>query len=450
VVPLYLLTAGLFDKKAAFWAGLAFVVAPVFNELAVQVMRDPIFIFFVGWAVYFFWRAITDLQNFHFLMASGSSICAMLCRIEGVILFAVFLPMLLVLAVKDASARRQLLRGAALLAGLPLTLGMVLGGTLMLATGVEPAAFSRLGEPVEKLRAILNGDFLAGYHRLYEEIKSFSNPAGQWRNGSFSQVARHYLWLLYLISVVERVAKNLFLLFVLPLFFGFGKRPRPDRGQWLILLVASTYFLTAYYFLFERDFIDKRYVLVPTLFLFPWVGYGLVRMQTLAGECRRPKMAMAMVLMAFCLIPAGKSLEGLKEMGKRNGLKMAGQWLRTQPDLQGKVIACSDPRVRFYASAEMKFLKKMEKYPVARDFKKMESMAYEGKAALLIVDVSRNKRNRITEFRHYSVLKEFETRNNPVVIFKRNGSYLIKPDSECGNRLAGEQARKGQTGAFRF
>lgn len=45
LVPLYLVTKDLFNQKAAFWAGLAFSLSPILNKHAVEVIRDPIFLF---------------------------------------------------------------------------------------------------------------------------------------------------------------------------------------------------------------------------------------------------------------------------------------------------------------------------------------------------------------------------------------------------------------------
>ncbi|MBU1626041.1 glycosyltransferase family 39 protein, partial [bacterium] len=67
LIPIYLLTKELFDRKAAFWACLAFALAPFPNSLAGGVMRDPGFIFFMTWAVYFALRT-TQIPRIIFLV----------------------------------------------------------------------------------------------------------------------------------------------------------------------------------------------------------------------------------------------------------------------------------------------------------------------------------------------------------------------------------------------
>jgi 4-amino-4-deoxy-L-arabinose transferase-like glycosyltransferase len=421
LVPIYWLTKDLFDEKVAFWTGLVFVLSPVLNGYAVDVIRDPIFLFFVAWAVYFFWRALRVHKSHFFALSSVSSVLAMLCRIEGVLLFGVFGAILLALAIKNEPERFQLLKGMALMVGLPLAAGLVAGGVGMLVAGKELVSFSRLGEPLARLRAVLNGDFLDMYHHIYEQFKAYENPRYVWSYGSFADTARHYLPLIYLISVAETVAKNLFPLFVLPLLAGFRKRPTLHRGHWLILLLAGTYFLVGYYFLFTHDFIAKRYVLIPALLLFPWVGRGLARMWSGISGSPWPRISVIFFLLIFLGIPFFKSLDVFWGGGKGGNLREAGQWLSRQPEFQNAVIACSDPRVRFYSSENLIFPKVMENAHVARDFGKMESVAIENAADLLVIEVSKNNRKRIPEFHDFELLKKFAGNINDVLVYGRKG-----------------------------
>lgn len=152
LIPLYMLTQDLFDEKTAFWAGLAFALSPILNGYAVDVIRDPIFLFFVAWAVYFFWRALSVARNHFFVLASFFSVCATLCRIEGVLLYAVFGAMLLILAIKQRTEISRWLKGLVLLASVPAMVGLGLGAGLMMVPEVKLGTFSRLGEPLVYLK----------------------------------------------------------------------------------------------------------------------------------------------------------------------------------------------------------------------------------------------------------------------------------------------------------
>jgi hypothetical protein len=434
LVPLYLLTTELFDEKVAFWTGLAFALNPMLNGHAVGLLRDPVFIFFVGWAVYFCLRSLRTGKILFFTLASLSATFAVFCRLEGILLWGVFLSVLAALIIKNRAERRLLFKGMAVFVGLPLVLGLLLGGSMLLVAGSDLTSFGQSGELTEQLKKVVTTNSLAyykgkvskgildNYHSRYEKLKDLEKTLPGWgSNGNLLATTRHYLPLVYLFSAVEALARNLFPIFVIPLLAGFKKRPVLLWGHWFLVLLTSAYFLLAYYFLFTHDWVSKRYVLVPALLLLPWVGLGVDRFRRVIAECRWPRIAMVVFLLVFCGAPAYKSLEDFSGPGKGNAIRKAGQWLSLQPDLQNAVIACSDPRVRFYSSEKMKFLKEMEKYSVSRNIRKMESVAFHGKADLLVIEISKKERRKIPEFSRFSIFKEFEGHPNDVLIYSRKG-----------------------------
>jgi hypothetical protein len=309
----------------------------------------------------------------------------------------------------------------AALMGPPLVLGLVSGGALMLVAGIEPSSFSRLGEPMARLQTVLNGDFLDMYHHLYAHLKAYRNPWYVWKTGSFAEKARHYLPLIYLISLTEALAKNLFLLYTIPLWVGF-KRSALTRGHGLLLGLSGTYFLVVYYFLFTHDFISKRYLLVPALLLYPWTGRGLKMIWAGIAKCRWPRIAMVLFLLFFCGVPAYKSLRDVVGPDKGGVLRDTGQWLSMQSQLQNAVVACSDPRVRFYSSGNFQFIRQMEDGYVAQDLLKMESVAIENGADLLVVEISRKRAKHIPAFDDFALLKKFQDNFNNVLIYQRKNA----------------------------
>jgi len=434
LIPLYLLTRDLFDEKVAFWAGLAFALAPMLNNHSVDLLRDPVFLFFVAWSVYFCLRALRTEALLYFTLASLSATFALFCRLEGILLWGVFLPVLAVLAIKNREDRPLLLKGMSVLVSLPLVLGLLLGGGLYLVARPDLAPSVGSEEITGQLKEVISGNSFAYYHRKvskgvfenyhsrYEKLKDLERTMPGWsHHGNLLETTRHYLPVVYLLSAIEALARNLFPPFVLALLAGFRKLPNLRRGHWSLLLLTIVYFLLAYYIIFTRDWISKRYILVPALLFYPWVGRGLERIWVGIAECRWPRIAMVLFLIVFCAAPAYKSLEDFTGPGKGNAIRMAGQWLSLQPEFQNAFIACSDPRVRLYSSEKMEFLKKMESYSVSRDFKKMESVAFQGRADLLVIEISKKQRRKITEFSHFSLIKEFEGHSNDVLIYSRKG-----------------------------
>lgn len=434
MIPLFLLTRDLFDEKVAFWTGLVFALSPMLNEHAVGLLRDPAFLFFVAWSIYFCWRALQTGKIRFFTLASLSTIFALLFRLEAVLILVVCLSVLAVLAIKNREERPLFLKGMSLLVGLPLALGLLLGGGTLLVAGPEVVSSSQLGENGWQLKEVVtknsvsyykrkvNRGILETYRSRYETLKDLAKALPGWnRTGGLLETTRHYLPLIYLIGAAEALARNLFPLFVLPLVAGLRKHPVFNRGHWLVLLSVGAYFMLTYYFLFIHDWIAKRYVLVPALLLLPWVGRGLERIWSGISGWHVSRVAMVLFLLVFCGIPAYKSLGDHIGSRQVNVHKAAGTWLSMQADFQNSVVACSDPRIRFYSSPKMKFIREMEKSAVARDFGKMEKMALDNKADLLIVETSAKKRKHVPEFRDFSLLKEFAGVENVVLIYCRTG-----------------------------
>ncbi|APG26638.1 hypothetical protein A7E78_01425 [Syntrophotalea acetylenivorans] len=428
LIPLYLLTRELFDKKGAFWTGVAFTICPTLNGHAVGLLRDPIFIFFVAWSVYFCLRAFQTEKIVFFTLTALSSTFALCCRLEALLLWGVFLLVLAALAIKNRLERPLLLKGISVLVGLPLIFGLLLGGSVLLVAGPDLTSFDVEGEHKWQLKDVVAGNSISYYKRKvskgvlrnyqsrYEKLKDLESALPGWSHGgNLLETTRHYMPLIYLFSAVEALADNLFSFFVLPLLFGFGKRLNWHRGHWLILLLVCAYFLMGYYFLFTHDWISKRYVLVPALLLMPWLGRGLERIRARITRFRWPRFAMVLFLLVFCVVPVYKSLGDFIGQDKDNVVKVAGEWLAEQPDLKDALIASNDPRVCFYANQELNFIRRLPK-----DFRKVEAQAIRKQADLLIIETSSKSLGQIPEFKKFSLLKEFVGTKNHVRIYHRN------------------------------
>ena len=73
VIPLYLLSKNLFNRRAAFWGCIAFILLPETLLHSNSVMRDPPFFLFAMCAVYFAQKALQSKRLIHL---SGSALFA--------------------------------------------------------------------------------------------------------------------------------------------------------------------------------------------------------------------------------------------------------------------------------------------------------------------------------------------------------------------------------------
>ncbi|MEZ4598896.1 MAG: glycosyltransferase family 39 protein [Syntrophotaleaceae bacterium] len=417
--PLFWLTTGIFNQRVAFWAGFAFVLSPTLNGLSIDLIRDPLFLCFATWSIYYFWRSLTGSRIRFYGLTSLFAILALMCRIEGLGLFVLYPAICLVLAARHPSERSSLFKGTAVMAGIPLLLLFTTGGMLQGIAGVEIDFLNRWAEVWGRLQAIANGEFLFMYRYLYDHLGSLDNPHAYWSSGSFYETARHYLPIIYLFGLVEALFENLFLLFVVPLIVGFGKRPVFNRAHWLLLSVAGFYFLVAYYWLFIQDFTSKRYLLLPTLMLYPWVGRGLDRIWIRLSEVRRPRIAMLLFLFIFCGIPAFKTLGVVVGPDKSSIFKEAGIWLAEQNDLRGYLLAGNDPRFRLYSAPDLRFVEPAEEFSIFQDYNASERIALEREVDFLILEISQKRRDELPPFQHYTMLKELTDGKKVVLVFRR-------------------------------
>ena len=102
VIPLYLLFHDIWNKRIAFLSCLFFVILPCFNEYAVEVMRDPLFLFTFACMMLFAWRALNGRIVYALWFLSLAAISPFL-RLESL----VFLPFLVLFSLYDSFTKRR-------------------------------------------------------------------------------------------------------------------------------------------------------------------------------------------------------------------------------------------------------------------------------------------------------------------------------------------------------
>ena len=218
LIPLYLLTKELFNRKAAFWACLAFALAPASNSLADAVIRDPGFIFCVAWSVYFALRSMQSPRIIYFVATAIFSLVSILFRIEGIILVLIFPVFFALLSCIKNDERTAFLKGVFLFILIPLFLI-----TVYFISGFNGQnTFNRSDEIYAEFGKVFNMGFLKNYYTLSEQIKSVTqfSPFPGYKN-NFSEIAKHYILVIYFIGLTETFIVALFPLYIVPIFYTF-------------------------------------------------------------------------------------------------------------------------------------------------------------------------------------------------------------------------------------
>ena len=89
LVPLYLLLREISRKQIALSACLAFALIPVFVDKSVDVVRDPVYWFFLVFGLYFFVAQIGKRNRLYLILSSISLLMAAWARMEAVLFIGI-------------------------------------------------------------------------------------------------------------------------------------------------------------------------------------------------------------------------------------------------------------------------------------------------------------------------------------------------------------------------
>ena len=86
ILPLWGWARRQFDDRVALVACLLYVIHPKFIEWSPEAIRDPTFWFLFMLAIYWLWRAVTEVRFGYFIAAGSAMTLASLTRVEGLFL----------------------------------------------------------------------------------------------------------------------------------------------------------------------------------------------------------------------------------------------------------------------------------------------------------------------------------------------------------------------------
>lgn len=417
LIPLYLLTKELFDRKAAFWACLAFALAPFPNSLADGVIRDPGFIFCTAWAVYFALRSSQSPRIILFAATAFFSLVSILFRIEGIMFILFFPTYFLVLSYIKNQERAPLQKGALLFIVIPLLLVIVFS----VCRFNDTVLFNRSDFIYAEFQKLFKIEFLNNYYALSEQLEVLiqSSPSPGFKN-NFAEIAKHYIPVIYFLGLTETLIVNLFPLFIIPLFFSF-KEPIKIKHVF-VSGILSVFIFLAYYFLVKRDFLTSRYLSIPVLLMYPWVGAGMHRLfEYLSGKYS--KKVFATIFLLFFIIPVYQCVE--QEWKQDNSLMVAAKWTANNTKFDKLRIITTDKKFLFYAGRrEYLFRDTFSRtysdgfYSIKNtdsSYNELEQFAIRNQFDLIMLRISSKAKE--PQFKHFKIIKEFKGRKNISFIY---------------------------------
>ncbi len=405
IIPLYLLTRDSFGREAAIWACIAFTLIPLANHLSFEVMKDPPFLFFFAWTVCFAQRALNSKKLIYFFLTSLFSLFSVLFRLEGVIVIITFVPFLVFLILRKAELRLPLLKGMVVYLSIPL----LAGGIILLILEAGWASVARFGAVTQMVKDFINLKFLANYMAIYKQLEVFETTLPQ-KGGvqNFAEIARHYLFLVYLIGFLESFIKALFPLYLIPLVWGLWNSRM--RNCTFVLFLAVCYFLMLYYLHVKMDSIRERFFLTLVFLLCPWIGMGLEQLFSLIKRSPGQILLTSVCLLLLGLLPIYKSVEIVWKQD--DVFVRAGKWIGKIPEFKAVGLITNDRRISFYAGRGGGF------YPYSGySDSALERVAQSQNADLIAVKRFRRKKDLGSQFMIFKEVKELVGKKNTVEIY---------------------------------
>jgi len=416
VVPLYLLSKDLFNRPAAFWGCIAFILLPETLLHSNSVMRDPPFFLFGMCAVYFAQKALQSKRLIHLLGSALFAWVSTLFRIEGLIIFPVYFCFITALAISKSEQRKDYSR-----------MMVAWGGLFACLIAAIYICLESRGDNINRyndwatfsLRFIDIG-FLENYHRVSAQLQqmqdaSLNSDVGQ----HFAGTARQLMALIYLLGMLHLFSKVILAVNIIPLLWGLLQARYTERHVFVLLLTSCLFVLTYWFFIWS-DILLTRYLFMPAVLLCPWVGFGIDKILVFAQGCSYKEFIVACFLL---LVFAAPALKFNHYFTNKDDLKsQAGSWIAEHEGLRNLKIIFSDPGVKFHAGMEMAFSGDENKLLHPKDaddknFSKIACAALENKADAIAIYSRADRRKDVADFEGYKEIKEFNDKNKFIKIY---------------------------------
>lgn len=348
LIWIYLTLREYCDAAVSATATLIPALTPVMVSRSADVVREPVFWFFLSLGLYLF--TLQARKSRYALYLAGSQLAflmALWARIEGILVFPVSL---VVLACHYREDRFR--RLAAFLA--PLMLLILCLATLFAATGKDLSVHLRGGEIVAKATAVADQ-----YDLLRDQLKAAVAADTREPLKWFLPEARSNVWLVGLGVVVNRIAEGFFYPYLIVYLLGAAtlkRRLGTDRRLIYPVLLIVASLLLFYFYVLETWVLHYRMIILALIPSTIAAAFGIELLRD--RLCRRFKLSPRTVLIGLGLLVL---LAGLpKNLAPRDPDKavfreIGSRIAAMQNDAAGVKIFTSAPLhrwVSFYANID--------------------------------------------------------------------------------------------------
>ncbi len=266
LIPVYLLFRRYFNHRVSFLGSLVYAFMPIIVSRSADVVRDPIYWFFLTTGIYLFTFNGARRYKLYLVLSSISLLMATWARVEAfIIIIASCLYILIFL--KNKFAKLPVFLSPIIVVSVGITFSARLLDVDAHIINRTPAIVAKTTQLFQPYKSLVTD--------LEEMERSIPDQALQRRN--FISKARNFAWLIALSTLVNEFLEGFFYPFCLILFIGF-------HGSWQKLkkLEELRYFTTLivfgwamlYLHMIQSWIIDGRFLAIVAFPLFIYLGYG--------------------------------------------------------------------------------------------------------------------------------------------------------------------------------
>ncbi|MBW2078626.1 MAG: glycosyltransferase family 39 protein, partial [Deltaproteobacteria bacterium] len=264
----YLLLREFFRNQIALLACLAFALIPVFVDKSVDLVRDPVYWFFLVFGLYFFVAQVGTRNRLYLILSNIFLLMAAWARIEA----ALFIPVAFLYLLFSGEERKA--EKLAVFAA-PIAAAAVLGIASVMIFNAGGDDLLRIHEIKARVSAPL-----IQFQNLRAQLSELMNQTPGSTVPGFLHKARNLAWLVALGTIVKYAVSAyfypFFLLFLIGLAGIWAKVRRDRRIRYLAVLSASALILL-YLYVLQSWMMFNRLLALFILPSFILVGFGLER-----------------------------------------------------------------------------------------------------------------------------------------------------------------------------
>ncbi len=417
LIPLYLITKDLFEKRSAFWACLAFALHPFGNHMAYLVYRGPLYLFFLACTIWSIVQYLKEPSGRHLLTSFIFGLLAASVRIEGLLILFIIPIIITILSFFDKKFRNYSLLLAMALSTLSIG-GIVLLSQLNMQ---DLLTINRLGDAFEFFKRVISLKVFDQYMKIYHALEGMESlsilPT---ENQNFGEIARHYLWLVYLIGLLETISQALFPIYLIPAIISFSKKSF-DLPKKILLVFFFSFLAIDYMHLISHDYTNRRFVWACSFILFPWVGHGMEIVWHKADKSSMPRLSKGAIMFLFFLLPILTTINHFEKVD--SVVVQAGKWLKNS-QCKDLSLLVNDRRIPFYASIDTSEGKRSFKpyffvNTKLEGFSEIKRLAREKRPEIIILKLSQKHPLNTEELEGYHPIKTFIGKKRVVFILAR-------------------------------